>query len=36
MDRFLMGVQCYECITLVEVDKEGYFICPKCGLEWKE
>lgn len=36
MDRLLLNCRCYNCLTLVEVDEDGYFVCPVCGDTWKE
>jgi len=36
MDRILLNVSCYTCGSLVDVDENGFYVCPNCGDTWKE
>jgi hypothetical protein len=36
MERLLIDCQCYTCLVPVNIDDEGFFVCPVCGATWKE
>jgi hypothetical protein len=36
LDAVEAAIRCYNCLALVEVNEDGYFVCPVCGDTWKE